>query len=76
MPTVAQMLGRDEGWRPSKPDQWELHRVWGAGSKERHADLHQYLWLNFKKESSKDLAYTEFEEAMRFGECDVRNPWY
>jgi hypothetical protein len=58
-------------WRPDKLDLAELHDAWGASKKERKADLHLYCWLQFGKASTKDLTYSEYQQATRVGELGV-----
>lgn len=66
MPKVREMLGIDENWRPSKMDLWALYaEQFGKTHRETCADVHQFIWMRFHKETSKDLTYDEYQETLR-----------
>jgi len=60
MPKVAQMLGYDENWRPRKSDIIGLYTTARQNLWTRNG-VHALMQAQFKKTTSKDLTYTEYE---------------
>ena len=56
----------DENWHPSKSDLIQLYGLAKVGRKPKEsiALVHQLIWMNYKKESTKDLSYSEYQEVL------------